>query len=89
MEQFEIKKIKSLFFDEYGKNYERENMLDSEIRCPDCGSTDLIRISDYRKAQLFLRDTGGKIEPKKIRLAPDQRHNLNGMWWCLNCSRLC
>jgi hypothetical protein len=68
-----------------------ENQVNQEIKCAACGSTNLIKISDYSKAILFLGDISDNPEREKIRTSNRMAkgNKFPMMWWCLHCKRLC
>jgi hypothetical protein len=70
---------------------ECENHLNQEIKCAACGSTNLIKISDYSKAILFLGNISDDPEREKIRTSNRMAkgNKFPTMWWCLHCKRLC
>jgi hypothetical protein len=84
-------KINPVYTREIDNNIGCENYVNQEIKCATCGSTNLIKISDYRKAKLFLGNINDNPKPEKIRSGHGMAkcNKFSTMWWCLNCKRLC
>jgi hypothetical protein len=83
-------KINLVYMREIDNNIGCENHLNQEIKCAACGSTNLIKISDYSKAIIFLGNVeesfqSGKINP---RTCVEKRNKLTVIWWCLDCRRV-
>jgi hypothetical protein len=90
MDPFELEKISDLFADTAEHIPDCEDLVNTEPKCTTCGSTNLIKISDYSKAMLFLRNSGDTLEPNKIDShVSGKRNKFTTLWWCLNCKRLC
>lgn len=90
MDPFELEKISDLFANTAEHIPDRETPVSTEPKCSTCGSTNLIKITDYSKAILFLGNNGDTLEPNKIgsRHVSGKRNKLTTMWWCLDCRRV-
>ena len=89
MDSFEFEENNVLFADIAEHSPDREVTVNAEHKCTTCGSTNLIAISDYSKAILFLGNTVDNSGPNKKRSRRHGRKDcLDKKWCCLDCKNV-
>jgi hypothetical protein len=90
MDAFKFKEINVVFTDTSKNTRDREITMKAEHKCATCGSTNLIRITDYSKAILFLGYTVDNSEPDKKRSLHrgGKDDYFDKKWCCLDCKHV-
>jgi hypothetical protein len=90
MDAFKFKEINVVFTDTSKNARDLEITMNAEHKCANCGSINLIRITDYSKAILFLGNTVDNSEPnkKRSRRRGGRDDYLDKKWCCLDCKHV-
>jgi hypothetical protein len=90
MNDFKFDEIADLFTGKLEHIPDRESCVNADPKCIVCGSTSLIKISDYHKALPFLANAAGNLQSQKIRLqhSSGKGEVSTEMWCCLDCQNL-